>query len=313
MAERVKVLFERETKVLPLKSMLPVKDLPPDFRRSWRFKRLASSIEEIGVIEPLVVYRKPDDQGRYILLDGHKKRQILLSLGQTEEVCLLATVNEAFTYNARVDFVPSVQEHLMITRAVERGVPEERIARALNVNVAYVRRRRTLLKGICRKAVDLLKDHKINPTTFDAVRKMKPLRQVEACNLMNAAGNHTCTYAKALLAASTDRQLEKPTEPRPANAVTCADLALMERELKKIQQDYKAIEMTYGEDMLNLVIATGYVSKLISNPRIACYLDENHPELLRQFNIIVQAGSLDASLSEWRSGRRPYTVFGVGP
>lgn len=316
MAERVKIAFEREMKAISLHAMLPVRKLPSDLKRSWKYKRLARSIAEVGVIEPLVVYRKPDDQGRYILLDGHKKRMILLNRGQTEEVCLLAIENEAFTYNGRVNWIPSIQEHLMICRAVERGVSEERIARALNVNIGYIRRRRTLLKGICRKAVDLLKDAQVNPVTFDLLRKMKSLRQIEACRLMNAAGNHTSAYAKALLAASTDREVKNPSGPKPADAVTCADLTLMERELKKVQRDYKTIEMTYGEDLLNLIIATGYLSKLISNPRISRYLDENHPEMLRQFDVIVQAGSLESSSTQSVAAprrQRPHTVFGVGP
>jgi hypothetical protein len=49
------------------------------------------------------------------------------------------------------------------------------------------------------------------------------------------------------------------------------------------------IEATYGEDMLNLVVATGYVSRLISNRRIASYLDDNHPEIVSGFRAIVTA------------------------
>lgn len=295
MTKAVRLAFELETKIIPLKAMLPVKQLAPHLKPSWKYKRLAASIAEVGIIEPLVVYRRPDDQGRYILLDGHKKRMILLNRGQTEEVCLLATENEAFTYNGRVNWIPTIQEHLMIVRAVERGVSEERMARALNVKVAYVRRRRTLLRGICRKAIDLLKDHQVNPVTFDVLRKMKAPRQIEACRLMNAASNHTSIYAKALLAASDEDQRKQPSAPRPVNAVTCADLALMEREMKKVQQDFSKIEATYGNDMLNLVVATGYVARLISNRRIARYLDDNHPEILRELrDIVTAAGAASA-------------------
>ena len=293
MKASAKLAFELDTKAIPLMSMLPVKQLPASLKRSWRYKRLAKSIQEIGVIEPLVVYCKPDNRGRYILLDGHKKRMVLLAKGQTEEVCLLATDDEAFTYNKRVNYVPSVQEHLMIVRAVERGVSEERIARALNVEIQYVRRRRFLLKGICPGVVDLLKDQRVNPVTFDALRKMKAERQVEACNLMNAASNYTSAYAKALLAATKDGQLKKPAEPRPVNAVTRADLVLMERELRTVQQDYRSIEGTFGETVLNLVVATGYLARLINNPRIARYLDQNHPEILGQFQAIVVAASVE--------------------
>ena len=83
----------------------------------------------------------------------------------------------------------AVQEHLMIVRALDRGVPEEKLARALNVNVQHVRRRVSLLNGICREAVAALADKAGNSVTFDALRKMKPTRQLEACDLMASASN----------------------------------------------------------------------------------------------------------------------------
>jgi hypothetical protein len=41
--------------------------------------------------------------------------------------------------------------------------------------------------------------------------------------------------------------------------------------------------------MLNLVIAARYVLQVIGNPRIAHYLVENHPEVLREFRAITSA------------------------
>ena len=52
----------------------------------------------------------------------------------------------------------TVQEHYMILRALERGVPEGRLARELDVNIASIRRKRDLLDGICPEVVDMLKE-----------------------------------------------------------------------------------------------------------------------------------------------------------
>jgi RepB plasmid partitioning protein len=90
-----------------------------------------------------------------------------------------------------------VQEHLMIVRALDLGVPEEQLARALNVNVQHVRRRVSLLNGICSEAVTVLADKPVNTVTFDILRKMKPNRQVEACRLMTSASNISSGYARA--------------------------------------------------------------------------------------------------------------------
>ena len=90
----------------------------------------------------------------------------------------------------------------MIVRAIERGVSEDKLAKALNLDVKAIKRRRTLLVGICPEVVELLKDKSVNPNTFEVLRKMKPMRQIDAAELMNTAGNFTASYAKALLAAT---------------------------------------------------------------------------------------------------------------
>ena len=46
----------------------------------------------------------------------------------------------------------------MIVRALDRGVPEEKLARALNVDVKVIRQRRHLLAGISADVAELLKD-----------------------------------------------------------------------------------------------------------------------------------------------------------
>src|SRR5262245_19562275 len=101
-----------------------------------------------------------------------------MEMGQTEAECILAKDDEAFTYNKRVNRLATVQEHFMIVRAIERGISEEKLARALNVKVNQIKRRRTLLRGICTKAVDLLGDKPVNPVVFDLLRKMRPSRQL---------------------------------------------------------------------------------------------------------------------------------------
>lgn len=291
--QHVRIAFKSELLVLPLVCLLPTKVVTDLIKQSPKYLCITSSLNEVGLVEPLVVYQKPDNRGRRLLLDGHLRRTILMERGVTEAECILAEDDEAFTYNKRINRVAVVQEHFMIVRAIERGISPEKLAKALNVEIDYIKRRRTLLKRVCQEAVDLLSDKPVNPVVFDELRKMKPARQVEACKLMVTANTYSSAYAKALLNASKDSDLIKLRRPPLPPIVTAADLALMERELKTAQQEFKTVESSYGEDMLHLVIATSYVSKLSGNQRIARYLDENHPEILRGFREIVSAASLD--------------------
>jgi hypothetical protein len=55
----------------------------------------------------------------------------------------------------------------------------------------------------------------------------------------------------------------------------------------------KAVSASYGDTVLNLVVASGYVSSLIGNPRVSGYLERHHPEILTKFRAIVTATSLE--------------------
>ncbi|WP_297510921.1 plasmid partitioning protein RepB C-terminal domain-containing protein [uncultured Caulobacter sp.] len=288
----VKAAFESELLVVRVDDILPMRKLSDKVRGSVKFGRIAQSVAEVGVIEPLVVVRSPGE-GPLMLLDGHVRLAILKDLGVRETRCLIADDDEAFTYNKRVNRLATIQEHYMIVRALERGVPEEKLARALKVDVKGIKRRRNLLDGVTPEVVELLKDRAVNPVAFDVLRKMKPMRQVEVAELMVSVGNFTSAYAQALLAATRQHDLIHANKPKKVGGMTSEQMARMEREMESLTQDFKALEASYGDDVLHLVIASGYLSRLVANPEILGYLRGRHPEILDEFQAIIAATSLD--------------------
>ena len=159
----VKLAFEQNEIVLPIANIALQKTIQPSFRKSQSYRQIAASLEQVGMIEPVVVFlRGPDD---YLLLDGHVRIDILQGRGITEVRALFATDDEAYTYNKRINHMPPVAQHFMILKALANGVSEERIAASLNVNVANIRKRRDMLDGICTEVVETLK---IKHVTADA-------------------------------------------------------------------------------------------------------------------------------------------------
>ena len=288
----VRAAFEQDLVTIRLDEILPMRKTPEKVLTSAKFRRIAQSVAEVGVIEPLVVVRSPGG-GPYMLLDGHIRLAILKDLGERETRCLISDDDEGFTYNKRVNRLATIQEHYMIVRAIERGVSEEKLARALNVDAKAIRRRRSLLEGVTPEVVELLKDRAVNPVSFDALRKMKPMRQIEVAELMVSAGNFTSAYAKALLAATRQTDLVHAHKPKKVGGMTSEQMARMEREMESLTQDFKALETSYGDDVLHLVIASGYLSRLIGNAEIERYLRARHSEILDEFRAIVAAASLD--------------------
>ena len=291
--------FELETVEVPIERIVPTHMISTDNRKSSRYRAIRASILEVGLIEPLVVCPegRRDDPATYHLLDGHLRLDILRDLAQASATCLIATENETFTYNKYVSRLSPVQEHLMIVRAIERGVPAERVAKALNVNVGSIREKQNLLKGIAPEVVELLKDRMVNSLVFRILRNMTPMRQVEAAELMCAANRYTYAYARALLAATKSDQLVDPKRGKNIRGVSVEDIARMEREMNGLTRDYKLVEDGFGTTVLNLVVARGYLARLLGNNRVLRYLDRHHPEILNELKAVAEGTAADARLS----------------
>ena len=201
-----------------------------------RYKAILVSLQEVGLIEPLMVYPQNDAPGKYSLLDGHLRLCALKELGHGQAECIIATDDECFTYNARVSRLSPIQEHRMIGKAVELGVPPERIAAALNVPVRVVRAFMNLLVGLHTEVADLLKDKHMSPKTLHLLRRVSGVRQIEIAELMVAANNYTTSYAEALVLATPKDQLSHSNKPRKRKAVSPENLALLKQETQLVAQ-----------------------------------------------------------------------------
>jgi len=284
--------FEPKSVFVDLANILPVKQFPKHVKKTRKYRQISASIQEIGIIEPPVVVRQKKDSGKFLMLDGHLRIEVLKELEVNGVVCLVATDDEAFTYNKRINRLATIQEHRMILKAVENGVSENRIAKALDVNVSNIRQKRRLLEGICPDAVEILKDKHCPIYTFHSLRKMKPMRQIEVVELMIAMNNYSVSYSKALLAATPQVQLVDAGKPKSFKGISAEQIARMETEMAKLQREVKMIEDNYGPDHLNLVLARGYLVSLIGNKEVVRYLEQNHPEILGEFQKISEVVSM---------------------
>lgn len=289
---KIRAGFDSETVDLKIDQIILIKIVTPAARKSQKYKQIFASIREVGIIEPPVISRDPQSRGRYILLDGHMRVDALKELGETEVTCLISTDDEAFTYNKHVNRLSTVQEHRMILRAIERGVPEEKIAAALNIDARSIVAKRDLLKGICEEAAELLKDKMVPIATFPVLKRMKAFRQIEAATLMNDAGLYSKSYADALFAATPKDQLVNPEKPKKVKGLDEDQMARMESEMESLQREYRLIEENYGKDVLYLTLAKGYLGSLLSNAKVVRYLAQHNPDILSQFQKIADITSL---------------------
>jgi len=253
-------------------------------RKDTKYKQIASTLKSVGLIEPLVVFSL--GRGKYRILDGNKRLDILLEQNVPLVECILATVDESYTYNKRVNYLSPVGEHEMILRALAHN-SIERIAEALNVNVDTIRRKRNLLEGICKEAIELLKDRRASPKAFVALRKMKPVRQIEAAELMIASNKYSGRFAAALVAGTRAQMLIEPEKNRVPATVSAAQKISMENEMDALFKNLKAVEQSYGVEVLTLSVSRSYLVRLLANKKVYSYIAKVHPEICQELESLI--------------------------
>ena len=295
MAKPVHTAFESGGKLIPLTQLLPLRTLPKSTRTSSRYQRIVASMGQVGMIEPIVVFPQAGTRGRnqkYLILDGLLRYDILKEQGATEVFCLIATSDDSFTYNHKINQISPIQEHFMIVKAIKSGVSEDRIAATLNVDVSAIRKKRDLLEGICPEAVELLKDRRATQNAIRELRRVEPMRQIEMAELMAASNNFTATYAKCLIAATPPDQLVEPERGREADGLRPEDVARIEREMASIEQDFRSLEESHGRNVLNLVLAVGYIRRLLGNAAVVKFLSKKYPDIYAEFEKLSELTEL---------------------
>ncbi|WP_414442313.1 plasmid partitioning protein RepB C-terminal domain-containing protein [Burkholderia sp. 22PA0106] len=288
----VKHAFEKQVIEIPVDRILVESDLVRSAYSTKKFNTIVGSISELGMIEPLAVFRSRRNLGDYELLDGRLRLAALKQLGKTTAPCMISTDDEAYTFNRHITRLSAVQEHKMIRAALLKGASEKRIAEVLKMDIRSIRERAKLLDGVAPEAASILKNRHAAPKVFQVLKKMKPYRQIEAAEMMVAANKFTATYAEMILIATRPDALAEGAKPKKKDEISPEDLAKMENEMDRLRQDCQGVEEEMGETMLSLVVAKSFMARLLRNESIERYLNQHHRDLLTSLTSTIE--SIDA-------------------
>lgn len=287
----VRSAFMRELVELPVTQLRVRCPLVGIATHGKKFLQVLASVATVGLVEPLVVVRQTDREDEYIVLDGRLRLEALNRLGRTTATCMFATEDETYTYNRHVNRLTAGQDARMIALAVRRGVPHDRIAAVLGVNERTVKRRVKLLNGICPDAAALLADKNCPAATFEVLKTLRPLRQLEAAELMCDQFNFTSAFARAIRLATPDEQL-LPEAKHPGSQAdeSKEQIDRLEREIAALQSKRTNLEEEYGVEHLHLAVSVSYISTLLKNKRIHAWLQENDALRLANLRDLVESG-----------------------
>jgi hypothetical protein len=70
--------------------------------------------------------------------------------------------------------------------------------------------------------------------------------------------------------------------------------------MSQVQTQYKDAEENYGSNLQNLLIAKGYLTKLLGNDAVKSYITRHEPEILEHFGLVVNTVSKEEAVQQQR-------------
>ncbi|NQT34551.1 ParB N-terminal domain-containing protein [bacterium] len=280
--------FQMRTVELRVSDLYPLFPRKEEFRGSNVFRKIVSSIKELGLIEPLVVI---EQQGHYFIKDGYLRWCALQELGFEKVECLIGTDMDVYTYNKRVNALTPIQTHRMIERAIKHGVEPDKIADALNVSQNWVKLMEKLITGITPEVIEKLKQRVVGKKIFEELKKVSADRQMEILQMIEAADDYSVKYVRALVLATNPKQCVKKNSTRKK-----VDPKVQEEfagQLRKIEVEFKNASTIFRDNMFDLVKLSAYIRNLLTNQEIRRFLDQHYPDILVDFERIAKDTSLN--------------------
>lgn len=266
---------------------IPIVKLQPLRERSIPQRarnRIAASIEAVGLIEPLVVF---PEQDHYVILNGYVRYTILLEMGVESVPCILWKEKEAFTGNRMVNRLSPIQEVRMIKQSLEE-LDEKTIAKALAMNHIAHRLNGSLLKQLSQRVAAAFDAGKITKACAHQLTWVKPGRQDEILDLMENYKDFSIPFAQTwILKTPVGQRTKKGLGTRSLwdrSEKRKADLLKNLKDAEEKHDFYSALYRQYSINLLKLVI---YARTLISNERVAAYLQQAHSNVFTTFQEII--------------------------
>lgn len=274
----IKQCFNNHFHLYSIDILSPSRSIPVNIRSSNKYKQILTSIAEIGLIEPIMIFIT--ENGEHKILDGHLRIEALKDLEVTHAHCLISPIEDTYSYNKRVNHLTILQEQRMLQKAVESGVSVEKLCAVLGLSQGIINTRLRISEGISKEALALLADKNVSQNVFDVLRKINLHKQMDFVSTMVTLNNFTKKFALSMLHALPAEYLVRKPDNAPDDKDMIKTLARLEKEMAALQVETQDIENEFAENNLNLMVVRSYIAKLLSKNEIIHWLYDNKSEYL---------------------------------
>jgi len=266
-----------------IEKLVPLKERNINLRINRGYKKILSSINTIGLIEPLCTYR---ENGHYIILDGFLRYKALKQLGAKTIPCLIYPTKEAYTFNRMVNKMSAVQEGRMLRESLKK-IDQNIIAEVFSLKSIRHRLGTEMLKHLDQKIISALDKCLLSRRCARELTYVKFTRQVEILKEMEKTGDFSIAFARAMVIktpAVMRSKNKKDKRPWQDNSEKKQELVNKLKTVQKRYDFYTNLYRQYSADLLKVYI---YVRKLITNDKVRTFLDINFTEVLKRFEKII--------------------------
>jgi hypothetical protein len=148
----------------------------------------------------------------------------------------------------------------------------------------------------------------VEPSTAKLAAPASPAAEVSephaseravSIELMIANNTITVAHAEALLKATPPEQRAdvKPAE-REKKTAPIEQIEKLQKEMDQVQESYTQAEENYCSDLLNLVVAKGYLTKLLANGGVKSYIGRHEPVILTHLDLVVNPVSMEEAVQQ---------------
>lgn len=268
---------------IPLDKLVPLHERKINFKTNRGFRKIVASIEAIGLIEPLCVYREGE---KHIILDGYLRFRACQQLGIARVPCLLYESKEAYTFNRMVNRLSPVQEIRMLRKSLET-VDESTIAQVFGQKSMRYRLGTALLKQLHPSVVRALDKGLLTRRCASELTYIAKDRQAEILRDMERSGDYGVSFARAMVTKTPQHQRSKERKPGKRWAGDPAKKRELVGKLEAIEKRhgfYVKLYRQYCNDLLKLCF---YVRKLVTNEEVRTLLEGRFRQVLERFEQIL--------------------------
>jgi len=272
-----------EGKDIPIEMLTPLKERQINLKKHRGFQRIKSTIETVGLIEPLCVYKEANG---YVILDGYLRFKALQELDITTVPCWIHKDKEAYTYNRMVNRLSTVQQSRMLHQSLDT-LDRKTIEQVFGLKTIGYRLATNILSQLHASIIKAVDKGAISRRCATQLTHVKKERQEHILKEMKRTSDYSISFARALIIKTTPEmrsQKGQANKPWAGNNEKKKQLVEKLEEVQNRYDFYSNLYRQYSTDLLRLCV---YARKLISNETIARHLEDSFPEILDRLQSIV--------------------------